>query len=127
MSECTVCLKAFIALKTSKGLYCSQSCSQTARRNASLLKAERGEHISEKTRRDMLHEKFGGRCQGARCAWDFDRRMVRCHVEHIDGNPTNNFLSNLTLLCANCHSLTPTYKNKNKGNGRAARDGRAFQ
>ena len=30
-------------------------------------------------------------------------------VDHIDGDPRNNALSNLRLLCANCHQLTPTW------------------
>lgn len=38
------------------------------------------------------------------------------HLDHIDGDNTNNELSNLRLLCPNCHSLTPTYCGKNKKN-----------
>ena len=34
-------------------------------------------------------------------------------IDHIDGNKKNNALSNLRLLCVNCHSQTDTYKNKN--------------
>jgi hypothetical protein len=41
--------------------------------------------------------------------------------DHVDGNHTNNALSNLRMICPNCHSQTDTYKNKNKGNGRQAR------
>jgi predicted HNH restriction endonuclease len=46
-------------------------------------------------------------------------------LEHIDGNAYNNSESNLSLLCPNCHSQTPTYKAKNKGNGRVERRERA--
>ena len=42
-------------------------------------------------------------------------------LEHKDGNGDNNARSNLECLCPNCHSLTPTYRNKNKGNGRLSR------
>ena len=35
------------------------------------------------------------------------------HLDHIDGNPTNNRLENLRILCPNCHSQTPTYCGKN--------------
>lgn len=34
-------------------------------------------------------------------------------LDHIDGNHKNNELSNLRLLCPNCHAFTPTYKTKN--------------
>lgn len=39
---------------------------------------------------------------------------IPLELEHIDGNSSNNVLSNLTLLCPNCHSLTTTYRGKNK-------------
>lgn len=35
-------------------------------------------------------------------------------LDHVDGNSDNNTLSNLRLLCPNCHSLTPTYRGKNR-------------
>ena len=126
MSDCKTCFKAYAPIRASS-LYCSTGCAAASRRADTLIRAERGEPVSEVPLRRILHEKFGGRCQGAQCAWNFERRIVRCHVEHIDGDSTNNVLSNLTLLCPNCHSLTPTYKNRNKGKGRAARSGRAFQ
>ena len=37
-------------------------------------------------------------------------------LHHIDGNTENNNLSNLRLICPNCHALTVTYRGKNKGN-----------
>lgn len=39
---------------------------------------------------------------------------IPLELEHIDGNSKNNKISNLTLLCPNCHALTPTYRGKNK-------------
>ena len=35
-------------------------------------------------------------------------------LEHIDGDHHNNELSNLELLCPNCHAQTATYRGKNK-------------
>lgn len=34
------------------------------------------------------------------------------HLDHINGNHTDNRLLNLRLLCPNCHSQTPTYCGK---------------
>lgn len=39
-------------------------------------------------------------------------------LDHIDGNSDNWQDSNLRLVCGNCDMLLPTYKGKNKGNGR---------
>lgn len=35
-------------------------------------------------------------------------------VHHIDGNHLNNELSNLQILCPNCHALTDNYCGRNK-------------
>lgn len=38
---------------------------------------------------------------------------IPLELDHIDGNHSNNELTNLRLLCPNCHALTPTYRGKN--------------
>lgn len=40
-------------------------------------------------------------------------QSIPLEVHHIDGNKDNNDLSNLQLLCPNCHALTDNYKGKN--------------
>lgn len=42
-------------------------------------------------------------------------------VDHIDGNYTNISPENLRLICPNCDAQLPTYKGKNRGNGRYQR------
>ena len=37
-------------------------------------------------------------------------------LDHKDGNNRNNTRNNLIALCPNCHSLTPTWRGKNKSN-----------
>lgn len=39
-------------------------------------------------------------------------------VDHIDGHSNNHSPDNLKVLCPNCHALTGTFGNRNKGNGR---------
>ncbi len=37
------------------------------------------------------------------------------HVDHIDGNHSNNVPENLRFLCPNCHSQPPTYAGRSTG------------
>lgn len=50
------------------------------------------------------------------CGWSEKRlneRYTPCELHHIDGNRSNHLLTNLQLLCPNCHSLTSTHRAKN--------------
>ena len=48
-----------------------------------------------------------------KCGWHEkleDSKYTPCELHHIDGNPENHLLSNLIILCPNCHSLTKSYR-----------------
>lgn len=42
-------------------------------------------------------------------------------LDHIDGNASNNFRTNLRLICPNCDSQLLTYKSRNKNSARKYR------
>jgi hypothetical protein len=48
-------------------------------------------------------------------------KLIPLVTDHIDGNSENNKLYNFRIICHNCDALLPTFKNKNKGNGRYSR------
>ena len=48
-------------------------------------------------------------------------KPITLEMDHINGNATDNTITNLRMLCPNCHSQTPTFKNKNRGKGRTSR------
>ncbi len=54
------------------------------------------------------------RCE--RCHRDrWNGQPIPLELEHVDGRRENNRLSNLRLLCPNCHAQTPTYRGRNVG------------
>lgn len=42
-------------------------------------------------------------------------------LDHISGNPYDNSLTNLRVICHNCNAQTSTFTGKNKGHGRVER------
>lgn len=44
----------------------------------------------------------------------WNNQILALELDHKDGNPLNNVLSNLRFLCPNCHSQAPTSKGKKR-------------
>ena len=55
---------------------------------------------------------FEHKCYGCNLQ-TWNSKPIPIELEHIDGNNRNNLLSNLTILCPNCHAQTDTYRGKN--------------
>jgi len=61
-----------------------------------------------------------GKCQSCGLSEWLGQEMPLV-LDHIDGDSENCKLDNLRVICNNCDALTPTYKARNKGKGRAFR------
>ncbi len=128
MRTCLICFKR---LKSSARKYCSNTCEATDKYNnyikkwkLSVASGSRGiitRNISKHVRRYLL-EKYQEKC--FLCGWNKinpSTQKVPLEVDHIDGNSENNKENNLRLICPNCHSLSPNFRNLNKGKGRVWR------
>ena len=112
---CSECQKL---LKSRKSRFCGAQCHHDFKWR--LKKSDPTTVWSDRTLKRLLLERHGNQCQKCyRTEWD--GVPIPIELEHIDGNSDNNSPDNVTLLCPNCHALTPTYKGRNMGNGRAFR------
>ena len=125
-----LCLNCQTNIKNSNK-YCSNKCQADYEHNMYIDKWKLGEatgirgintkNISEHLR-GYLFKKFGNACSV--CGWSEvnpSTGRIPLEVDHIDGDAENNSESNLRILCPNCHSLTPSFRNLNKGKGRGWR------
>ena len=39
---------------------------------------------------------------------------IQCELHHINGDPTDNRVENLQILCPNCHSQTDNFRSRNR-------------
>jgi 5-methylcytosine-specific restriction endonuclease McrA len=71
------------------------------------------------TIKKVLIERYGYSCMKCGIS-EWMNEPISLQLDHVNGLSNNNLPDNVRLLCPNCHSQTPTYGAKNKGNGRAS-------
>ena len=60
-----------------------------------------------------IKEDRGNKCEVCGVE-EWNGKPLTMEVDHIDGDTTNNIITNLKVLCPNCHSQTPTWRRKKK-------------
>lgn len=106
-----------------KRIFCSPKCSQEYVFKESVRELDSANDLSirdVRTIRKYLILKNGNVCNICRCH-KWDGKLIPLVLDHIDGNSSNWQRANLRMICPNCDALLPTYKARNKGNGRFAR------
>ena len=104
--------------KTQKRLFCNHNCQQQHKSELTLKENKKliieGKVTNRPTIYAILKSLFGNKC--AKCEiTEWNAHPIKCQVDHINGDSTNNKLENLRLLCPNCHSQTDTFAGRNKG------------
>ena len=60
------------------------------------------------------HSLLEYKCVVCGCDGHWQNGQISLELDHIDGDNTNNTITNLRYLCPNCHALTETYRGRNK-------------
>lgn len=108
---------------TTNPKFCSQICGFQYAKDKRVENIENGGDVScgNPTERNYLLSLQGGLCAICKCLPMHNGLELKFILDHIDGNSEHNKKENLRFVCPNCDSQLPTYKAKNRGNGRHAR------
>lgn len=121
------CLQCGLPISSNNKTYCNRKCHADHKWCMAKEAIESGEYmdsvgenaIRSKIKRYLI-ERNGHQCEICNTTtWMGNPIPLVC--DHIDGNADNNDLTNFRIVCGNCDMQLPTYKSKNRGNGRKHR------
>lgn len=115
---------AFCGTATRNRKYCSSVCCRS-HRTQMRWQVEDSEVASSSPRviRQILISRLGNVC--AIChTTRWNGADVSLVLDHVDGHAENWRWDNLRMICPSCDAQLPTYKSRNRGNGRHARTAR---
>jgi len=124
MHSCMNCEKQFRHSSGTRNKFCSNKCGAEFK-TKELVRTwiETGTYSNINVpgwAKQTLREMRGNACEVCGIS-EWNNQPIVLDCDHADGNPHNNHINNLRLICPNCHSQTTSYKGRNKGNGRKTR------
>jgi len=116
------CLNCSKEVKRPIDTYCNNTCQHQFEFNEREKKVLESGDVSQGWGGAVGVKNFLVYHQGQNCSvcgiTEWCGQPVPLVMDHIDGNSNNWLLVNLRLVCGNCDMQLPTYKSKNRGNGR---------
>lgn len=106
--------KAKYADLLSRVRHLSSTIKATEKRKEIALERKRNKpesYKAQETIKRALFEVRGNKCESCGII-EWQSKPLALEIHHIDGNSKNNDLSNLQLLCPNCHSQTDNFRFK---------------
>ena len=124
-ATCLHCLKSIP--KGNK--YCSSECQSVYKFETRIAETENTGSFFPNTKfntsttfvRRYLRHKHGDKCAVCGLGNTWNNMPIHLILDHINGIPNDWSINNIRLVCPNCDSQLPTFKAKNKGNGRPYR------
>ena len=117
--ECPVCQTEFCPLPTKETThpkkYCSEECKNKQIKINEEKRIDKAFQKNSKAKTNHLKylmvEYLGYEYKCVFCGLEneWNGKELILQLDHIDGDPTNNCIDNLRLLCPNCHTQTETH------------------
>jgi 5-methylcytosine-specific restriction endonuclease McrA len=76
--------------------------------------------VPERLRREKVFREQEGKCNSCGLS-EWLGQAITLELEHKNGNHHDNSRENVELLCPNCHSMTHTWRGRNKNKGKSGK------
>ena len=110
-----VALGAFKTNKSGKGIRKTKENGNDKFSLQDILNGKYPHYSSHKIRIRLIEEGIKeNKCESCGIGNIWNGKSLSMQLDHKDGNSGNHLLSNLQILCPNCHTQTETYGSRNR-------------